>query len=193
MCLEVAAIVSKYDYISLKNQYVQGSMSIRELCRQNNIPTWSAVNARAKRDDWDQKRIEFNRQVENKSLEHLAQKRAMKIAEIQVDSLEVIHAGILKMAEDMDAIEEYEVNGVTKTRKVMRIHPRDLAILLDKFQSLIGAPQQISENRNLGVDILSQADPETLRDLLGVLRPQQIVGPAEGAAARGHPSSTRSN
>jgi hypothetical protein len=177
MCLEVAAIVSKYDYISLKNQYVQGSMSIRELCRQNNIPTWSAVNARAKRDDWDQKRIEFNRQI----------------AEIQVDSLEVIHAGILKMAEDMDAVEEYEVNGVTKTRKVMRIHPRDLAILLDKFQSLIGAPQQISENRNLGVDILSQADPETLRDLLGVLRPQQIVGPAEGAAARGHPSSTRSN
>jgi hypothetical protein len=186
-------MVQKYDYISLKNQYVQGQMSIRELCKQNGIPTWSTVNAHANKHGWDQLRTEFNRQVENKSLEHLAQKRAQKIAEIQLDSLEVIHAGILKMAEDMDAVEEYEVNGVVKTRKVMRIHPRDLAILLDKFQSLIGQPQQISENRNLGVDILSQADPETLRDLLGVLRPQQIVGPAEGAAARGHPSSARTN
>ena len=186
-------MATKYDYISLKNQYVQGTMSIRELCRQNDIATWSTVNARANKEGWDQLRAEFNRQVENKSLEHLAQKRAQKIAEIQLDSLEVIHAGILKMAEDMDAVEEYEVNGVVKTRKVMRIHPRDLAILLDKFQSLIGAPQQINENRNLGVDIISQADPEVLRDLLGALRPRPLVGPTEGAAQGSHPPTARAN
>jgi len=96
-------MATKNDYISLKNQYVQGVMSIRELCRQNNITTWSPVNVRANREGWEALRAEFNRQVENKSLEHLAQKRAQKIAEIQLDSLEVIHAGILKMAEDMDA------------------------------------------------------------------------------------------
>ena len=184
---------TKYDYISLKNQYVQGTMSIRELCRANDIPTWSTVNARAKREDWDQKRTEFNRQVENKSLEHLAAKRATKIAEIQIDALEVIHAGILKMAEDMDAEEEYEVGGSTKRRKVMRIHPRDLAILIDKFQSLIGQPTQINENRNLGIDVLTQADPETMRDLLAALRPRQVVGPTEGTSSRPDPSSARSH
>jgi hypothetical protein len=182
-------MTSKYDYISLKNQYVQGTMSIRELCRMNDIPTWSTVNARANREDWEGLRASFNRQVENKSLEHLAQKRAQKIAEIQLDSLEVIHAGILKMAEDMDAVEEYEVNGVIKTRKVMRIHPRDLAILLDKFQSLIGQPQQIQENRNLGIDVLTQASPDTLRDLLAALRPSVGLGP--GAVAGAHPTNTR--
>jgi hypothetical protein len=180
---------TKYDYISLKNQYVQGQMSIRELCKQNGIPTWSTVNAHANKNGWDQLRTEFNRQVENKSLEHLAAKRAQKIAEIQLDSLEVIHAGILKMAEDMDAVEEYEVNGVVKTRKVMRIHPRDLAILLDKFQSLIGQPQQINENRNLGIDVLTQASPETLRDLLAALRPPVGLGP--GTAQGAHPTNAR--
>jgi hypothetical protein len=185
---------SKYDYISLRNQYIQTpGLSIRALCEQNGIKTWSTVNKRKNDEGWDAKRSEFERQVENKSLEHLAQKRASKIAEIQLDALEVIHAGILKMAEDMDAVEEFEVNGQSKTRKVMRIHPRDLAILIDKFQSLIGAPQQINENRNLGVDILSQADPDTLRDLLGLLRPRQIVGTAEGTAQGAHSSATRTN
>jgi len=186
-------MTTRYDYISLKNQYVQGSMSIRELCKQNGITTWSAVNARANKDGWNALRAEFNRQVENKSLEHLAQKRALKIAEIQLDSLEVIHAGILKMAEDMDAEEEYEVNGQIRKRKVMRIHPRDLAILLDKFQSLIGQPQQINENRNLGIDVLTQASPDVLRDLLASLRPERPLGPGQGAVAVARSTDTRTN
>jgi len=186
-------LATKYDYISLKNQFVQGSMSIRALCEQNDIKTWSAVNARANKEGWVAMRAEFSRQVENKSLEHLAQKRAQKIGEIQVDALEVIHAGILKMAEDMDETETYEVGGKTFTRKVMRIHPRDLAILIEKFQSLIGQPSQINESRSLGIDLITQADPEVLRDLLGALRSPKIVGPAEGESARGHPSSARSN
>ena len=117
----------------------------------------------------------------------------MKIAEIQLDSLEVIHAGILKMAEDMDAEEEYEVNGQIRKRKVMRIHPRDLAILLDKFQSLIGQPQQINENRNLGIDVLTQASPDVLRDLLASLRSERPLGPGQGAVAVARSADTRTN
>jgi len=184
---------TKHDYISLKNQYIQGTMSVRELCRQNDISAWSPVNTRANRDGWEQKRIEFNRQVENKSLEHLAQKRAQKIAEIQLDSLEVIHAGILKMAEDMDAEEEYEIAGQIKRRKIMRMHPRDLAILIDKFQSLIGQPQQINESRTLGIEVLTQADPSVLRDLLGALRSREPVAIGQGAASVAHPSDARAS
>lgn len=186
-------MATKNDYISLKNQYVQGVMSIRELCRQNNITTWSPVNVRANREGWEALRAEFNRQVENKSLEHLAQKRAQKIAEIQLDSLEVIHAGILKMAEDMDAEEEYEIAGQIKRRKVMRMHPRDLAILIDKFQSLIGQPQQINESRTLGIEVLTQADPSVLRDLLGALRSREPVAIGPGAASGAHSSDARAS
>lgn len=151
------------------------------------------MNQRKNKEGWDALRASYERQVENKSLEHLAQKRANKIAEIQLDALNVIHSGILKMAEDMDEVETYEVAGATHTRKVMRIHPRDLAILIDKFQSLIGAPTQINENRNLGIEVLTQADPDVLRDLLGSLRPRQVVGSTEGAASLAHPASARSN
>lgn len=168
-------------------------MSIRELCRTNNIPTWSTVNARANREGWDQLRSEFNRQVDNKSLEHLAQKRSTKIAEIQLDALNVIHAGILKMAEDMDAVESVVIDGKERSRKVMRIHPRDLAILIDKFQSLIGQPSQIQESRNLGIDVLTEAPPEVLRDLLAALRPVSVLGRPEGSTSRPRSSSARSN
>ncbi len=127
-----------YDYISLRAQYVQTDVSLRELCRNNGIKSWSSVNDIKNREEWDRLRAEFRRQVENKSLEHLATKRANKIAEIQVDALEVIHAGILKMAEDMDATEEVEVNGRRVVRKLVVFGPRELATLIDKFQSLIG-------------------------------------------------------
>jgi hypothetical protein len=193
---------SKYDYISLRNQYVQGTMGIRELCRQNNIPTWSTVAKRAKDESWDHKREEFQRQVENKSLEALSQKRANKVAEIQIDALEVIHMGILKLAADMNAEEPWldskgdpilDKNGHTITRALMHLRPQDLGILIDKFQSLIGAPQAVTENRSLGINISSEADHDTLRALLATLRPQLPEPGTKGSIVPIDPERTRAN
>lgn len=187
-------MATKYDYIALKNEYIQTpGLSIRALCERHGIPTWSAVNARKNKENWDDLRIEFERQVENKSLEALAQKRATKIAEIQLDALNVIHAGILKMAEDMDAEEEYEVSGQVRRRKVMRIHPRDLAILVDKFQLLIGQPSQVNENRNLNLGVSAEVDHNDLRTLLAALRPQPAPAGTTGALDRPDPSRARTN
>jgi len=187
-------VTTKYDYITLKNEYVQTpGLSIRALCERHDIKTWSTVNKRKNDEGWDRLRSEFERQVENKSLEALADKRAQKVAEIQLDALNVIHAGILKMAEDMDAEEEYEVNGQVRRRKVMRIHPRDLAILVDKFQTLIGQPSQVSENRNLTLGMQAELEPDELRILLAALRPQPTLPGTAGAAARPDPSGSRTN
>jgi hypothetical protein len=187
-------MATKYDYIALRNEYIQTpGLSIRALCERHGIKTWSTVNKRKNDEGWEAKRAEFERQVENKSLEHLATKRAQKIAEIQLDALEVIHAGILKMAEDMDATEEYEVGGNVKSRKVMRIHPRDLAILIDKFQSLIGQPSQVNENRNLNLGVQAEVDATDLRTILAALRPQPVIAGPTGSADRQHPAEARTN
>lgn len=187
-------MVQKYDYITLKNEYIQTpGLSIRALCERHGIKTWSAVNKRKNDEGWDAKRAELERQTENKSLEALADKRATKVAEIQLDALNVIHAGILKMAEDMDAEEEYEVNGVVRRRKVMRIHPRDLAILVDKFQTLIGQPSQVSEQRNLHLGMQAELEPDDLRTILAALRPQPALPGTAGTADRPRTPEARTN
>jgi len=169
-------------------------MSIRALCAANEIPTWSTVNARANREGWDALRTEYQRQVEAKSLDLTASKRAQKIAEIQLDALNVIHAAILKMAEDMDAYEEWEdSHGVVHRRKLMRMTPKDLDIMLARFQTFMGQPTQINESRNLGIDILSEADPEAMRQILAALRPERTVGLGPGPAEVAHPEKARAN
>jgi len=184
----------KYDYITLKNEYIQTpGLSVRALCERHGIKTWSTVNTRKNKEEWDRLRSEFERQVENKSLEALATKRAQKVAEIQLDALNVIHSGILKMAEDMDEVEYYEINGKTHQRKVMRIHPRDLAILIDKFQTLIGQPSGINENRNISLGMQAELEPDELRMILAAIRPQPAIPGATGTPDRADPSQARSN
>ena len=182
----------KYDYIDLKRQYVQGEMSLRELCRKNDIISWSAVAKKAHEEDWDERRHEFRRQVEDRSLEALAVKRANKIADITLDALDVIHAAILKMAADMNATEEVEVNGKTVKRPAVRMTPRDLDILIARFQTIIGQPSAVSENRNLNANLNADAPPEQLRAILAALSgSKQPVGrPAIPASTRG-PSPSR--
>ena len=190
---------SKYDYIELRTQYVRGDMSIRELCRLNGVRSWSTVNERARREDWEGLRNSFRRQVENKSIEALAEKAARKIAQIRLDALEVIHAGILKLATDMDATEPVMDGGKVLRddagdivwRPRVRYGPRDLAILIEKYQSLTGQPQTIGEERHLGMSLSAEADHETLRDVLSLIRPRAAIAESSGEPETGNPSRTR--
>ena len=192
---------TKYDYISLKNQYVQGSMSIRELCRMNEIPTWSTVSARANREGWDALRAEFQRQVEGKSLEVLATKRANKVALIENDLLEVVHAGILKMAEDMDAREPVmdgtavlrDDEGNIVWRPVQRFGPNQLQTLVQQYLAITGKPSTVTENRNLNANLNAEMDQTDLRALLAAIRPRAALAGAGEADRAGDPPGTRTN
>ena len=192
---------TKYDYISLKNQYVQGTMSIRELCRINEIPTWSTVSARANREGWDALRAEFQRQVEGKSLEVLATKRANKVALIENDLLEVVHAGILKMAEDMDAREPVmdgtavlrDDEGNIVWRPVQRFGPNQLQTLVNQYLAITGKPTSIAENRNLNANLNAEMDQTDLRTLLAAIRPRAALAGAGEADRAGDPPGTRTN
>jgi hypothetical protein len=192
---------TKYDYISLKNQYVQGTMSIRELCRINDIPTWSTVSARANREGWDGLRAEFQRQVESRSLETLAQKRANKVVEIENDLLEVVHAGILKMAEDMDAREPVmdgtsvlrDDEGNIVWRPLQRFGPNQLQTLVQQYLAITGKPSTVTENRNLNANLHADMDPTDLRTLLAAIRPRAALAGAGGTDQAGDPPGTRTN
>jgi len=192
---------TKYDYISLKNQYVQGAMSIRELCRINDIPTWSTVSARSNKEGWDALRAEFQRQVDNRSIEALADKRATKVAAIESDLLEVVHAGILKMAEDMDAREPVmdgtavlrDDEGNIVWRPVQRFGPNQLQTLVQQYLAITGKPSTIAESRNLNLNANAEVDPEDLRTLLAAIRPRAALTRTGGTDRASDPTAARSN
>lgn len=192
---------TKYDYISLKNQYVQGDVSIRELCRQNDIPSWSTVAAKVKKEDWDGLRAEFRRQVQHRSIEALADKRASKVIEIENDLLEVVHAGILKMAEDMDAREPVmdgntvlrDDAGAIVYRPVQRFGPVQLQTLVAQYLAITGKPTQVTETRNLNANLSAEMEPHDLRDLLARVRPRAALARTGGTDRASDPATTRSN
>lgn len=198
---EASEIGTKFDYISLKNQYVQGTMSIRELCRINDINSWSTVNSRANREGWNALRAEFQRQVDNRSIEALADKRATKVSAIESDLLEVVHAGILKMAEDMDAREPVmdgvsvlrDANGDIVWRPVQRFGPVQLQTLVQQYLAITGKPSSIAETRNLNANLEAKMEPADLRSLLAAIRPRAALAGASGPDQAGDPSGTRTN
>ena len=193
---------TKYDYPALKQQYIQTpGLSIRELCRQNDIPTWSTVNAKAKAENWDALRDELQRQVENKSLEALADKQALKIVEIRSDILDAIHMGVLKMMTDVDAREPVYENGKVLRdkdgeivwRPVRRFGPAELEVLVKQLLALTGQPSQINENRNLNANLNSDMDANDLRAILAAIRPRAALSRGSGTPEDGDPSRTRPN
>jgi transposase-like protein len=179
-----------YDYKPIYERYVQGDQTLSDLAREFGIKSPSTLTRRAAKEGWEARRQEFRRQVDNKSLEAVADKRAAKIADIHMDALEVIHAGILKVAEDMQAKEPVmdggqvlrDPAGNVVYRALTRYNPRDLAILIEKVLVLTGQPSDINENRQLGINLNAATDGDALRELLNAIRPRAaLAGPGAGA------------
>lgn len=179
-----------YDYKIIYDEYMQGDDTLSDLARKYGIKSISTLTRRARAEGWEAKRQDFRRQVDNKSLEAVADKRAKKIVDIHMDALEVIHAGILKVAADMDAREPVmdggqvlrDVRGEIVYKPMTRYNPRDLAILIEKVLVLTGQPADINENRNLGINISAATDGDALRELLTAIRPRAaLAGPGAGA------------
>lgn len=172
-----------YTYGPIRDEYIQGDITLSELARKHGIKSPSTLTRRAAKEGWDRARSEFRRQVENKSLEAVAEKRAAKIADIHMDSLTVIHAGILKLAEDMNSREPVfeggqvlrDRDGGIVYRPAVRYSPRDLATLIDKFLLLTGQPNEVTEERHLGFNVSAVTDEDMLRELLGALRPRAAL------------------
>ena len=167
-----------YDYRPVKEEFVQSDTTLSDLARKYGIRSISTLTRRAKAEGWERLRAEFRRQLENKSLEAVAEKRAQKIADIHMDSLNVIHLGILKLGEDMQAVEPVmedgrvlrDKGGDIVYRPAVRYTPRDLATLVEKFLVLTGQPSDVKEERHLGIGISAETDQERLAELLAALR-----------------------
>ncbi|MFO7533093.1 MAG: hypothetical protein R6W93_11580, partial [Candidatus Limnocylindrales bacterium] len=75
--------------------------------------------------------------------------------------------------EDLKATEKKLVNGEWVDVPVMRLTPRDLAVLIDRLQILFDHPSRISEGRDLSVG--SQLPIDALNQLVELTRGRAVA------------------
>lgn len=178
----------KYDYDSLEKQFVAGSMSIRELCRQNDIGTWSTVNERAKSREWQRKRNEFKLRLQHKEMEVMTDKRASKLEQLTDDVIDVISAAVFRFVEGLQDREITMSDGTKALVPGMSVSPSDLVKLVDKLMLLKGQPTKrevligLGLNANLDVTDPSQLPVELLRELAHAAR-EAGAGTASGGSS----------
>lgn len=155
----------KFDKQELELEYVTGGddVSIRELARRHEA-SFSYFAKLARDEGWEQKRKDYRTAAMEKTVAVLTDTLAVKVAQVKTDALEVIHAAILKMGldlQDRKLSDGTVVPGQTITAS-------DMSKLLDRLMPLIGQPNNINENRNLGLDLTEQLPPDVARLLADV-------------------------
>lgn len=160
---------TKFDYDAMKHEYVTTDTSLRALAERAGA-SFSAVAAYARRHGWDDSRSKYRILQEEKSLESFAERRAKKIADMEKDAFDVIHAAIIKMGIDME--DRWVTDPVSGERRFIPgqlITPEALTRLLDKYLVMTG---NVTDRRaNLGLNVTSTTDGSGIpREVLRELR-----------------------
>jgi len=141
-----------HPYRELEREYVTSQVSLRELCRRHGITAHSLVTVQAKKGRWQEKREQYQAKESEVFMSRHAARTADRQAEIGDKALEVVDEAITKFREDMRATKPVrQPDGSTREERVMRLKPKDVAILLDRLQVLFAKPSVISEGRDLTV------------------------------------------
>lgn len=182
---------TKHDYLKLERQFVEGSMSIRELCRQNDINSWSTVNSYANKHAWNEKRQKFQDDLREKESSAVATKmaegRADLIAQALDDGLRVANKAMFTF---LDSLEDRWVKN-PKTGELVLIPAQlieagDFVKIFDKIMVLNGQPTKREAHVGLNVsgDLTPENTPvELLRDVIALARERGVEsGPSGGAS-----------
>ena len=153
--------MNKRDYHALEREYITTRISIRELCRRHGIGAHSAVVTQARKGDWEKKREAYQSRASDSFITHHADRMAAREAELHDEALEAIAEAIAKFRADMRATEMKLVNGEWVELPVMRLMPKDIAILIDRLMVLSDRPSTISEivapaSEAIPVDVLQR-------------------------------------
>ena len=168
------------DYLALEREFITGTMSLRELCRRHGVTAHSAVVVQARHGNWAEKRRAYRDRATSTYIQRHADRAAAREAEVRDHALDAIDEAIQKFRADLRATEKKLIDGEWVEVPVMRMTPRDLALLIDRLQILFGRPATISEGRGFAATITSDAIPvdvlkgiiEGTRGLAGTRAPE---------------------
>jgi hypothetical protein len=157
---KAATINRARDYRALEREYITGDMSLRELCRRHGTTAHSAVMVQARQGNWAAKRQAFRERASATYITTRADGAAIREAQVRDHAVEAIDEAITRFRADLRSTKQVVLaDGTITEEPVVRITPRDLAVLIDRLQILFGRPAQINEERGFAATITSEALP----------------------------------
>ena len=129
-------------------------MSLRALAIENDIPTSSLI-ARSKSDGWQEERRKLRTGVTVRTLDALIDGQAEDLISARGEAIDALRKGLARFVSDL--LETKPVRRASKIEPdgtvtewelayepIVRVTPRDLAILIDKVNILSGQPSSIT-------------------------------------------------
>jgi transposase-like protein len=157
------------DYAQLEREFITTDISIRELCRRHGISAHSAVVVQAQKNDWTAKREAHQARASESFIEKHADRMADRQAEISDKALDAIDEAIDKFRADLKATKLVrQPDGSITEVPVMRLMPKDLAVLIDRFEVLFGRPSVISQHQ--GLTVSTEVSADALREFIEATR-----------------------
>jgi hypothetical protein len=157
-----------HPYAELEREYITTDLSIRELCRWHSIAAHSSVVVQALKHKWAEKREAYQAKASDAFIDRHADRMADRQAEISDKALDAIDEAITKFRSDMQATAKKRIDGEWIEVPVMRVAPKDLALLIDRFEVLFDRPAHITEQHNLAVR--SELPLDALKQLVELTR-----------------------
>jgi hypothetical protein len=163
-----------HDYRALEREYITSQISLRELCRRHNITAHSLVTVQAKKHMWEEKREAYRAQETDSFIGKHADRIADRQAEISDKALDAIDEAITKFREDMSATKSVrQPDGSYTEAPAWFRKPKDLCLLIDRFEVLFGKPSVIGQHQ--GLTVTSELSAESLREFIEASR--GLAGP----------------
>ena len=151
-------MIKRHQYRELEREFVTSDISIRELCRRHDITAHSLVTVQAKKLRWAEKREQYQAKESDAFMSRHAARHADRLAEIHDKAIDVIEEALDKFGSDMQATAKKRIDGEWVEVPVMRLKPKDVAILIDRLMVLFEKPSVISQHQGLGVGTELSAD-----------------------------------
>ena len=168
----------RHEYRDLEREYITTDISLRGLCRKHDISAHSLVTVQARKRHWAEKRAAHQARSSEAFIEKHADRMADRQAEVRDKFLDAIDETITMFRENMRATKPVrQPDGSITEEPVMRLTPKDVAILIDRFQVLFEKPSVISQHQGLSVGTELSAD--ALREFIEATRGRAGPSPRE--------------
>lgn len=119
--------------------------------------------------DWPAKRAAYRAKESESFIERHAARHADRQAEIHGKVLDAIDAALDKFSQDLKATKLVkQPDGSVVEKPAWYMTPRDLCLLIDRFEVLFGRPSAIS--RRQGLTVTSELSVDALRDFVEATR-----------------------
>ena len=152
----------RHDFAGLEREYITTDISAHSL-----------VTVQAKKGKWQEKREAYRAKETDSLIGKHADRMADRRAEISDKILDAIDEAITKFRNDMRATETKLVKGEWVEVTAWYMKPRDLCLLIDRFEILFGRPSVISQHQ--GVTLSTDLSADALNEFLE--RTRGMAGP----------------